>query len=53
MALLCRFSTVAKNLDSLALLAERTKAPVLPVFIYRDSHGKHHVEIGPAIADEK
>ncbi|NET73042.1 MAG: lysophospholipid acyltransferase family protein [Sphaerospermopsis sp. SIO1G2] len=44
------FDRPAKTLDSLAILAERTKAPVLQVFTYRDNAGKHHVDISPAMA---
>jgi KDO2-lipid IV(A) lauroyltransferase len=44
------FGVPASTSRSLAVIALRTGAPVLPVFIRRQPDGRHRVEIEPALA---
>lgn len=43
------FGRPASTLKGLAVLSERTQAPVVPIYIYRDEHFHHHVVIAPPI----
>ena len=43
------FGRPASTSKSLAVLALRTRTPVLPIFIYRERLGKHRIEIQPAL----
>ena len=43
------FGRPANTFKSLAIFAERTNAPVLPVYIYRDENNHHHLVIEPEI----
>src|SRR4030095_6512422 len=44
------FGIPASTSKSLAVISQRTGAPVVPVFIRRLESGRHRVEVGPAIA---
>jgi KDO2-lipid IV(A) lauroyltransferase len=43
------FGVPASTSKGLALLALRTGAPVLPVFLRRESDGRHCMEVGPPV----
>jgi KDO2-lipid IV(A) lauroyltransferase len=43
------FGSPACTMSALAVLALRTKAPVLPVAAYRDPAGRHHLVVHPPI----
>lgn len=43
------FGVPASTSKSLALLALRTGAPVVPIFTHREADGRHRVLIGPAL----
>jgi Kdo2-lipid IVA lauroyltransferase/acyltransferase len=43
------FGSSASTSKGLALLALRTGAPVVPVFLRRESSGRHCLEVGPAL----
>ncbi len=46
------FGRPASTSKSLAVLAVRTRTPVVPIFIYRERLGEHRVEIHPAFEGE-
>ena len=43
---------LASTSKSLAVLAIRTRTPVIPIFIYRERFGEHRVEMQPAVDTE-
>ena len=43
------FGRLASTSKSIAVLALRTGAPVLPIFMWREARGRHRVSIGAAI----
>ena len=43
------FGRPASTLKALAVLSIRTKAPVIPIYSYRDEHYHHHIIIEPEI----
>jgi KDO2-lipid IV(A) lauroyltransferase len=43
------FGTPASTSRSLAVIALRTEAPVVPIFIRRLERGRHLIEVGPVL----
>ncbi|MDX2163929.1 MAG: lysophospholipid acyltransferase family protein [Gammaproteobacteria bacterium] len=43
------FGRPASTLKGLAVLSERTQAPVVPIYIYRDENFHHHIVIDPPV----
>jgi len=46
------FGRSASTSKSLAVLAVRTRTPVVPIFIYRERLGEHRIEIHPSFGVE-
>src|SRR5207253_7727023 len=46
------FGRPASTSKSLAVLAVRTRTPVVPIFIYRERLGEHRIEIHPSFGVE-
>ena len=46
------FGRPASTSKSLAVLAVRTRTPVVPIFIYRERLGEHRIEVQPALDAE-
>jgi Kdo2-lipid IVA lauroyltransferase/acyltransferase len=46
------FGRPASTSKSLAVLALRTRTPIVPIFIYRERLGQHRIEIQPSFDGE-